>query len=187
MARSVERGAQGVHSAYLLLLNQRASANVLVEGGTEVERVEAVRTLHDTSRISGAPFCATHGARDEDRLVSALNRWLGYEDGVPPLECAGGTLYVDEPGALSQLAQRLLVDHSERVDEGRATRRPISGPARLAAGGHRDLSDDVASGRLLPALHDILDKFHIRLDPPEGPSAPTTGTDGGRAPATPQR
>jgi DNA-binding NtrC family response regulator len=152
-----------VHSAYLLRLNQRASAHVVVEGGSENDRVEAVRVLHLTSRLSDAPFCAANGVRDHDRLVRALNHWLGHEDGPSPLECSGGTLYVDDPGSLSLLAQRLLIDHTERVEEGKVIGTPITGPARLAVGASRDLKRDVASGRLLPALHDTLDKLRIRL------------------------
>ena len=152
-----------MHSAYLLRLNQRASANVVVQGGSEEERVEAIRLLHDTSPLHRAPFCAAHGARDHDRIVHALNRWLGHEEGPPPLECSGGTLYVDDPGSLPILAQRLLMDHAERLEEGKANGIPIHGPLRLAAGAPRDLNRDVASGRLLPALHDTLDKFRIRL------------------------
>ena len=163
MTRSVERRAQGVHSANLLRLNQRASANVLVEGGTEEERVAAVRALHETSPLHHALFCAAHGVRDHDRIVHALNHWLGHVEGPAPLECSGGTLYVDDPGSLPVLAQRLLIDHANRLEEGKAGGIPIHGPMRLAAGAARDLKRDVASGRLLPALHDTLDKFRIRL------------------------
>lgn len=163
MTRSVERRAQGVHSAYLLLLNQRASASVVVQGGIEADRIEAVRVLHDTSPLSHAPFCAAHGARDHDRLVRALNHWLGHEEGPSPLECTGGTLYVDDPASLSPLAQRLLIDQADRVEEGKLIGIPVSGPVRLAIGASRDLKRDVANGSLLPALLDTLDKFRIRL------------------------
>ena len=169
MARGVERGTQGVPSAYLLQANQRASANVLVQGGSESERVAAVRALHDTSRLSGCPFCAAHGARDHDRLLRSLLGWLGQQDGPSPLECEGGTLYVEDPGALSTLVQRMLIDHCERI-RGAGPGAPAArlvpvrrGPARLAAGSPRDLRHDVANGRLLPALHDVLDKYHLRL------------------------
>jgi DNA-binding NtrC family response regulator len=169
VAWSVERGAQGVHSAHLLRRNKRAPANVIVQGGSESERVAAVRTLHSTSRLAGAPFCAAHGARDHDRLLRSLLSWLGQEDGPSPLDCEGGTLYVDDPGALSALAQRMLIDHCERsrdlgpvppASNYASSRR---GPARIAAGSARDLRHDVSSGRLLPALHDTLDKLHLRL------------------------
>lgn len=163
MTRSVERRAQGVHSACLLRMHQRVSANVVVRGGSESDRIEAVRALHDTSPLSREPFCAAHGARDHERLVRALNHWLGHEDGPSPLECTGGTLYVDDPGSLSLLAQRLLIDHSDRVEGGKVIGLPFPGPVRLAVGASRDLRRDVASGRLLPALLDTLDKFRIRL------------------------
>ncbi len=163
VAGSVERRALGVHSAYLLLLNQRASANVLVEGGTESDRIEAILALHDTSRLCFAPFCAAHGARDDDRVIRALFHWFGLEEGPAPLDCSGGTLYIEDPGSLSLLAQRLLITHLERVEEGKFIGTVISGPVRLAAGAPRDLERDVAKGRLLPALHDNLDKFRIRL------------------------
>ena len=160
---SEERRTQGADSAYLLLLNQRASANVVVEGGSESDRVEAVRSLHATSPLFQAPFCAAHGARDHDRLVRALNHWLGHADGPSPIDCSGGTLYVDDPGSLSHLAQRLLIDHTDRLEEGRIIGTPVPGPARFAVGAAHDLGRDVASGRLSPALHDTMDKFHIRL------------------------
>lgn len=163
MTRRVGRGASGVHSAHLLRLNQRAAPNVVVEGGSEPERVEVMRELHRSSPLANAPFCATHATRDHDRLLASLYHWLGHADGPPELNCAGGTLYVDDPGALSLLVQKLLYDHCERTEEPRCFGGPVRGPVRLAAGGSHNLSDDVASGRLLPALHDTLDKFRIRL------------------------
>ena len=169
MARRAERGAQGVLSAHLLQRNQRARANVLVQGGSESERVAAVRELHERSRLANAPFCAANGVRDHEHLLRSLLRWSGQEDGPSPLECEGGTLYVDDPGALSELVQKMLMDHCERtrdvgpvVPRSRVVGAP-RGPARIAAGSARDLCHDVSKGRLLPALHDTLDKFHLRL------------------------
>lgn len=164
MARRAERSVQGVHSAHLLRLNQRASAHVLVQGGSEYERVAAVRGLHEKSRLAGAPFCATHGARDHDGLLRSLLCWSGQEDGPAPLACQGGTLYVDDPGALSDLVQRMLIDHCERTRDLGPLARLARGPARIAAGSASDLRHDVSNGRLLAALHDTLDKLHLRLD-----------------------
>lgn len=172
MARRVGRGAQGVHSAHLLQLNQRARANVLVQGGREKDRIAAVSELHRTSGLANAPFCAAHGMRDHEILLCSLRHWLGYEEGNSPLDCDGGTLYVDDPGALPAIVQRMLVDHCERSrDPGRG---PVAsnlgpvrrGPARVAAGSERDFRHDLRAGRLLPALHDTLDKFRIRLGIP---------------------
>ncbi len=163
MARSVARGAQGAPSAYLHRLHRDLLANILVSGGCEGDRVEAVRVLHGRSCLWLAPFQATHGARDHDRLLCSLHGWLGQDDVEPSLDCAGGTLFVDDPGGLPMFVQRLLLAYAERLEG-----RPVSeldgvGPARLAVGGPDDLLADVASGRLLASLHDTLDKLRVPL------------------------
>jgi hypothetical protein len=162
----MERGAQGVRSARLLQRNQRAPVNVVVDGGRERDRIAAVRALHRASVLRDRAFCVAHGVRDHDRLHRSLMHWLGLADGPAPLECEGGMLYVDDPGALSAFVQRMLIDQGERARSGLAAdpaAGPGPGPARLAAGNGCDLGEDVARGRLLPALHDMLDKFHLEI------------------------
>ena len=163
MARRQARGVQGVPSAFLLRLNRQALANIVVEGGSEPDRVEAVRAVHASSRVQRAPFCAVDSTRDLETLMRALQCWLGHGVGASPIHCPGGTLYVEDPGALPPLAQRLLVALAERLELQMEPRSDGEAPTRLAAGSAGPLEEDVIHGRLHAGLHDALDKFRLRL------------------------
>ncbi len=153
--------------AQLLRLHRHSLATVLVQGGTDRQRVDAAFAFHDTSPLRGAPFLALDCGRDETRLQHALQSWLIF-DGEPDVADAlrksdGGTLFLDEIHTLDPSTQKLLLILVRRMDGGRAGDRLFAGPARLAAGSPEDLKEAVRQNRFSGALLDSLDKIRVEL------------------------
>ena len=132
-------------------------------GGTPGERATIAGALHRDSRLRAEAFCVTGAGRHEGLLRRSLLGWLGHDAGGAPLDCDRGTLFVDDVCALPQDIQRLLFALACRLESSPADARLGPGPARLAAGSGEEPVAAVAAGRLLPALHDSLDKVTIHL------------------------
>lgn len=152
--------------AQLLRLHRHSLATVLVQGGTDRQRVDAAFAFHDASPLRGAPFLALDCSRDGARLSAALESWLvcdGDSGVIDPLrESDGGTLFLDDVHALDGAAQRLLLILVRRMD-GRQVDQPNPGPARLAVGSADDLAEAVRQSRFSAALLDSLDKVRVDL------------------------
>ena len=163
VARREDRRVQGELSASLSRLNRNTLSNILVIGGTAGERVAITGALHRDSRLAARPFCVTGAGRYEGLLRRSLLAWLGHDMGDAPLECDRGTLHVEDVCGLPGDIQRLLFALARRLDGAPVEARIGPGPARLAAGSLEEPAGEVATGRLLAALHDSLDKLTIHL------------------------
>ena len=130
----------------------RGDAPVLVIGEEGAGRSLAARVLHETSARSAKPFTVVHvSAFPPDRLESEL---FGAEPGpagrtaTGALDAAnGGTLYLDEVGALPLGLQERLAQY---VDDGvvhRAGRGIARSDARIIASTARDLERAVEEER----------------------------------------
>jgi len=174
-----QRGVQGVPSAPLLRLNRHALSNILVVGGASAERSAIAGALHRDSRLHGRPFCVTHAGAYEGLLRLSLLSWLGHSANDPPLACERGTLFVDDVSGLPEDIQHLLLALARRLDGVPGAARTGPGPSRLAAGCREEPLADVARGRLLPELHDCLDKLAVRLGAPAAPAKVDRGVRAG--------
>jgi DNA-binding NtrC family response regulator len=167
VTRPTARGAAAKPPAHLLRLHRHSLASVLVQGGTDRQRVEAALAFHQASPLRGTPFLVLDCVRGESRLARSLQSWLISENDpatVDPLrESDGGTLFLDEITSLTPSTQRLLVMLARRLDGGPAHDRRAAGPARLAAGSSEDVGEAVQRNRFSSALLDSLDKIRVEL------------------------
>ena len=119
----------------------RTRAEVLVSGppGSGISKVAEV--IHLCSALAKGPFVKTPAAGlDPAGLGQVLD------------SAAGGSLFLDELGAMPAETQFALLDHLER-----------EGAARLIAGSSGDLAELVARGRLNPDLYYRLDVMPVRI------------------------
>ena len=119
----------------------RTRAEVLVSGppGSGISKVAEV--IHLCSHSAKGPFVKTPAAGlDPAGLAQALD------------SAAGGSLFLDEFGAMPAETQFTLLDHLEQ-----------DGAARLIVGSSADLAELVARGRLNPDLYYRLDVMPVRI------------------------
>jgi two-component system C4-dicarboxylate transport response regulator DctD len=119
----------------------RTRAEVLVSGppGSGISKVAEV--IHLCSPHAKGPFVKTPAAGlDPAGLAQALDN------------AAGGSLFLDELGAMPAETQFTLLDHLEE-----------DGAARLIVGSSADLAELVARGRLNPDLYYRLDVMPVRI------------------------
>ncbi|OZB14572.1 MAG: sigma-54-dependent Fis family transcriptional regulator [Rhodobacterales bacterium 34-62-10] len=119
----------------------RTRAEVLVSGppGSGISKVAEV--IHLCSPHAKGPFIKTPAAGlDPAGLAQALN------------SAAGGSLFLDELGAMSAETQFTLLDQLD-----------ADGAARLIVGSSADLVELVARGRLNPDLYYRLDVMPVRI------------------------
>jgi len=119
----------------------RTRAEVLVSGppGSGISKVAEV--IHLCSALAKGPFVKTPAAGlDPAGLGQVLD------------SATGGSLFLDELGAMPAETQFALLDHLER-----------DGAARLIAGSSGDLAELVARGRLNPDLYYRLDVMPVRI------------------------
>jgi len=165
MTRRHPRGASARPPAQLLRLHRHSLSNLVVQGGTEAERLAIARAFHRASPLRRGAFLAIDCARDQPRLHRALQSWLAPE-GAPPgpqedREC--GTLFLDSVACLSPETQRLLLVLACRMQSGPQESRTGPGPFRLSVGSAESLGEAVEERRFSGALYDLLDKIRIDL------------------------
>lgn len=148
--------------------------NVLIlgESGTGTEVV--ARNLHYHSARRGKPFVPVNcGAIAPNLLESEL---FGHGKGAfTGAICArqgrfqmadGGTLFLDEIGDMSLPMQvKLLRVLQERVFERVGSSKGIGADVRIIAATHRDLEQDIKSGRFRKDLYYRLNVFAIEMPP----------------------
>ena len=147
---------------------------VLIYGESGSGKELVARDIHRLSGRAKEPFVAVNcGALPENLVESEL---FGHERGAftgahatrkGAFESAGkGTLFLDEIGELPLAAQakllRVLEEHS--VVRLGATR-PVEVPARVVAATHRDLDEDVGTGRFRQDLLFRLNVHVLRVPP----------------------
>lgn len=116
-------------------------AEVLITGAPGSGTSKVAEVIHLMSAQAKAPFVKRGAAG-----VTRADLIAAYE------AAEGGSLYLDEIGALPREAQFLLLD----VMEGSAT-------VRVMAGTTRDLADDVAAGQISADLFYRLDVTRVRI------------------------
>ena len=150
------------------------SANVLILGESGTGKEVVARNLHYHSSRRGKPFVPVNcGAIPENLLESEL---FGHEKGAfTGAICArqgrfemadGGTLFLDEIGDMSLPMQvKLLRVLQERIFERVGSNKSISVDVRIIAATHRDLEQDIGSGRFREDLYYRLNVFPIDMPP----------------------
>lgn len=147
---------------------------VLVTGETGAGKENAALALHAGSRRSSGPFVALNcAAVPETLLESELFGWeKGAFSGAVASrkglleEASGGTMLLDEAGELSPAAQAKLL---RALETKTVTRVGGSAPRpadfRLVAATHRDLAEDVATGRFRKDLFFRLGEASVVVPP----------------------
>jgi DNA-binding NtrC family response regulator len=164
-----------MRSAFALLERAgKTQSTVLIEGETGTGKTRAAQALHKaSSRASGPFYVVDCGAmppalleselfgHEKGAFTGALSRRLGVFE-----EAAKGTVLLDEVGELpADLQPRLL-----RVLESREIRRVgqnkwFKVDVRIIAATHRDLRQDVNSGRFRQDLYFRLAVARVKLPP----------------------
>lgn len=152
--------------------NSDTTVLILGESGTGKEVV--ARNLHYHSARRGKPFVPINcGAIPADLLESEL---FGHEKGAftgaittrqGRFELAeGGTLFLDEIGDMSLTMQvKLLRVIQERVFERVGSNRSLRADVRIIAATHRNLEEDIETGRFREDLYYRLHVFPIEMPP----------------------
>lgn len=148
--------------------------NVLITGESGTGKELLARFIHAHSGRSANPFQAVNcGALQEDLLANEL---FGHEKGAYTgatearegvIEAAnGGTLFLDEIAEMSLGMQvKLLRVIQEREVQRLGSTRATPVDIRLIAATHRDLRDEIATGRFRQDLYYRLDVVGLHLPP----------------------
>lgn len=137
--------------------------HVLIEGERGTGKDAAAAAIHETSARQGGPLdvidCTGAVLDVEDAL-------FGRGDHAGMLaRCHGGTLVLDEVGALAKSTQRMLV----RALEDRVVRPPrgdqMPADVRIIALSRRNLRADVNADRFAPDLFELVAATRVRLPP----------------------
>ncbi len=141
---------------------------VLLTGEEGTGRQLIAGTLHYNSKRRWASFIALSAAGREEKLVES--ELFGSDDGqrrVGRLEQAdGGTLFLGQVTSLSRRLQERLVEvFTTRSLLPPGSSRPLTLNTRLLASANRHPEEEVAAGRLLPALADLLAPHRIHIPP----------------------
>jgi len=151
-----------------------SDVTVLIHGESGTGKEVIARAIHQSGSRQRAPFVAVNSAAIPESLLEseffghekgsftgAANRRIGRFE-----EANGGTLFLDEIGELSAAVQAKLL----RVLQERCFQR-VGGTAlihsnfRLITATHRNLADDVKSGRFREDLFFRLAVFEMELPP----------------------
>lgn len=148
--------------------------NILISGESGTGKELLARFIHDHSSRSEKTFQAINcGALQEDLLANEL---FGHEKGAYTgaaeaqqglIEATnGGTLFLDEIAEMSLGMQvKLLRVIQEREVQRLGSTQATAVDIRLIAATHRDLRDEVASGRFRQDLYYRLDVVGLHLPP----------------------
>lgn len=156
------------------LLRQVADspASVLITGESGTGKELAAKALHEWSERASMPFVAVHtAALNEGVLESEL---FGHEQGAftgatgqrkGRFESAdGGTLFLDEVAEISAGTQvKLLRFLQEREFERVGGEETLSVDVRVVAATHRDLAEEVSSGRFREDLYYRLNVINLQM------------------------
>jgi DNA-binding NtrC family response regulator len=150
----------------------RAEASVLITGESGTGKEVLARHIHAQSRRARGPFVALNcAALPESLLESEL---FGHEKGAFSGAVAarrgkfeqadGGTLLLDEIGEMDpRLQAKILRVIQEREVDRLGGQAPIKVDVRLLAATHRDLAQEVTSGRFREDLFFRLNVVNLRV------------------------
>ncbi|MBN2297331.1 MAG: sigma 54-interacting transcriptional regulator [Deltaproteobacteria bacterium] len=165
------------------LISQVSDSNttVLVHGETGTGKELVARAIHRNSPRSEGPFIEVNCAAMPDTLIES--ELFGHEKGAFTgaaqrrrgrfEEAHGGSIFLDEVGELSPLAQaKLLRVIQERQFQPLGSTRIVKVNVRIIAATNRDLEQDAAAGRFRTDLYYRLNVFPIYM-----PSLRERGSD----------
>jgi Nif-specific regulatory protein len=156
------------------LISQVADSNttVLIHGETGTGKELVARAIHKNSPRATGPFIEVNCAAMPDTLIES--ELFGHEKGAYTganqkrrgrfEEASGGSIFLDEVGELSQLAQvKLLRVIQERQVQPLGSNAMVKVNVRIIAATNRDLDQDVAAGKFRADLYYRLNVFPIYM------------------------
>jgi Nif-specific regulatory protein len=169
-------GRSKVIQEVLRLIDQVADTNttVLVHGETGTGKELVARAIHDNSRRSKGPIVHVNCAAMPDTLLES--ELFGHEKGAFTgaitrrrgrfEEAQEGTIFLDEVGELSPVAQaKLLRVLQEREFQPLGSSRTVKVDVRVVAATNKDLEKEVSMGSYRSDLYYRLNVFPIFLPP----------------------
>jgi Nif-specific regulatory protein len=169
-------GRSKVVQEVLRLIDQVADSNttVLIHGETGTGKELVAKAIHDNSRRSKGPLVQVNCAAMPDALLES--ELFGHEKGAFTgalmrrrgrfEEANGGTIFLDEVGELSPVAQaKLLRVLQERTFQPLGSSRTVQVDVRVVAATNKNLEVEVANGAFRSDLYYRLNVFPIFLPP----------------------
>jgi Nif-specific regulatory protein len=158
------------------LVSQVADSNttVLIHGETGTGKELVAKSIHKNSPRASGPFIEVNCAAMPDTLIES--ELFGHEKGAFTganqkrrgrfEEANGGTIFLDEVGELSQMAQaKLLRVIQERQFQPLGSSGTVKVNVRVVAATNRVLDEDVAAGKFRADLYYRLNVFPIYMPP----------------------
>ena len=169
-------GRSKVIQEVLRLVDQVADTNTtaLISGETGTGKELVARAIHENSRRRKAPLIQVNCAAMPDTLLES--ELFGHEKGAFTgaitrrrgrfEEAQGGTIFLDEVGELSPIAQaKLLRVLQEREFQPLGSSRLVKVDVRVVTASNKDLEKEVAMGTFRSDLYYRLNVFPIFLPP----------------------
>ena len=169
-------GRSKVVQEVLRLIDQVAdtNTNVLIHGETGTGKEMVARAIHENSRRRKGPMVQVNCAAMPDTLLES--ELFGHEKGAFTgaitrrrgrfEEAQGGSIFLDEVGELSPVAQaKLLRVLQEREFQPLGSSRTVKVDVRVIAATNKDLEKEVAMGTFRSDLFYRLNVFPIFLPP----------------------
>jgi len=170
------KGNSRIMKEVFALISQVAdsSTSVLIHGETGTGKELVARAIHHGSPRKDGPFIEVNCAAMPDTLIES--ELFGHEKGAFTgahqrrrgkfEEAHGGTIFLDEIGELSPMAQaKLLRVLQEKQFQPLGSTRTVKVNVRVVAATNRNLEDDVASGAFRSDLFYRLNVFPIFIPP----------------------
>ncbi|MDY0039224.1 MAG: sigma 54-interacting transcriptional regulator [Desulforhabdus sp.] len=169
-------GRSKVIQEVLRLIDQVADTNttVLIHGETGTGKELVAKAIHENSRRAKGPMVQVNCAAMPDTLLES--ELFGHEKGAFTgaitrrrgrfEEAQGGTIFLDEVGELSPVAQaKLLRVLQEREFQPLGSSRTVKVDVRVVTASNKDLEQEVATGAFRSDLYYRLNVFPIFLPP----------------------
>ncbi len=169
-------GRSKVIQEVLRLIDQVADTNttVLITGETGTGKELVAKAIHDNSRRTGGPMIQVNCAAMPDTLLES--ELFGHEKGAFTgaitrrrgrfEEAQGGSIFLDEVGELSPIAQaKLLRVLQEREFQPLGSSRTVKVDVRVITASNKDLEAEIALGTFRQDLFYRLNVFPIYLPP----------------------